>query len=72
MFSYERQRKQFSVAVWLRSMPMQAYGYLLFRLMYFGSYLPYKLSLWLSVKLLFLVRTYSRFFGPKSAGDQEK
>ena len=72
MFNYDRERKQFSAALWLKSLPMQGYGYLLFRLMYYGSYLPYRLSLWLSVKLLFLVRTYSRFFGSKSKGDQVK
>ena len=72
MFSYERERKGFSFSLWLRSLPMQTYGYLLFRLMYYGTYLPYRMSLWLSVKLLFLVRTYSRLFGSKSKGGQEK
>jgi hypothetical protein len=71
LFGYQRDGKQFRFGTWLKSVPMQVYGYLLFRLMYYGSFLPYKMSLWLSTKLLILVRTYSRFFGSKSTPAQE-
>jgi hypothetical protein len=70
-FGYEREKKQFRIGTAIMSLPMQVYGYLLFRLMYYGSFLPYKMSLWLSTKLLFLVRTYSRFFGSKQLTAQE-
>jgi hypothetical protein len=70
-FSYERGKRQFSLGTAVKSLPMQVYGYLLFRLMYYGSFLPYKMSLWLSTRLLFLVRTYSRFFGSKQPAAQE-
>lgn len=69
-FGYERENKAFHPGLRLKSLPMQAYGYLLFRVMYYGSFLPYRLSLWLSTRLLFLVKTYSRFFGKKKAADQ--
>ena len=72
MFGYTREQKRLCPGLLILSLPMQVYGYLLFRLMYYGSYLPYKMSLWLSVKLLFLVRTYSRLFGSKSGKNQEK
>lgn len=49
-----------SVADWLRSRPMAIYGWLIFKVYVWGSYLPAKMSLWLSVKLLVLVRTWHR------------
>lgn len=72
MFNYERESRRFSPVLWIRSLPMQVYGYLLFRLMFYGSYLPYRMSLWLSVRLLFLVRTYNRFFGKEPQAGQTK
>jgi len=72
MFNYERESRRCSPVLHIRSLPMQVYGYLLFRLMFYGSYLPYRMSLWLSVKLLFLVRTYNRFFGKEPQAGQTK
>jgi len=37
---------------------MALYGWLIFKLYIGGSYLPAKLGLWLSVKLLVLVRAW--------------
>lgn len=64
---YERVDPRFHLWVFLKTRPMVIYGNLLFRFMQFGSTLPYKLSSWLSIKLLILVRTHHFFFGKKSA-----
>ncbi len=47
----------------IRAYPMMVYGWLIFKVYVAGSYLPARLSLWLSVKLLILVRTYSYLAG---------
>ncbi len=60
LFRYERQNRKFSLSLWFRSLPVRIYGYLIFRIYYYGSMLPAGLSLWLSVKLLVLVRTWYR------------
>ncbi|HPS73935.1 MAG TPA: sulfotransferase [Bacteroidales bacterium] len=72
MFHYDRENRHFRLGLWLKSIPMQVYGYFLFRLMYYGSFLPYKMSLWLSTKLLILVKTYSKLFGSKAPAGQSK
>lgn len=63
IFGYEQQYPDWNPGVYLTTRPLVIYGYLLFKFMQFGSRLPYKLSGWLSVKLLFLVKTYSFLFG---------
>lgn len=65
IFGYAPSAKAFSFKLWMAAMPMSVYGYLIFKLYVAGSYLPSKISLWLSIKLLVLVRTYSYFFGKK-------
>lgn len=62
-FGYITGRKKGDNLRRLRALPMMVYGWLIFRLYVSGSYLPARLSLWLSVKLLILVRTYSFIAG---------
>jgi hypothetical protein len=59
---YERANRKFNLWLWVRSKPLSLYGYLIFKVYVYGSYLPAGLSLWLSVKLLVLVRAYHRIF----------
>jgi len=63
---YHRVDSRFHLALFLKTLPMVIYGMILFKFMQFGSILPYKLSSWISVKLLILVRTHHFFFGKKS------
>jgi hypothetical protein len=65
IFRYERQESGANPMLWLKSRPMAVYGWLIFKLYVWGSYLPSKLSLWLSIKLLVLVRTWHYFSGDK-------
>ncbi len=65
IFKYTRAEEGFSLLLWLRSRPMAIYGYLIFKVYVWGSYLPANLSLWLSVKLLVLVRTWHLLSGKK-------
>lgn len=62
-FGYASQGRKRDRLRMVRALPMMAYGWLIFRLYVAGSFLPARLSLWLSVKLLVLVRTYSYFAG---------
>jgi hypothetical protein len=68
-FGYTRARKG-NLLLWIRSRPMAIYGWMIFKLYVWGSYLPARLSLWLSVKLLVLVRTYHLFMGKKAQADK--
>ena len=72
ILGYEREYKKFSPWIYLKTRPMAIYSYFIFKLMEFGTYLPYGLSSWLSVNLLVLVRTYHFFFGTKTRPAQEK
>lgn len=63
---YERVYPRWHLGTYLKTRPMVIYGTLLFKFMQFGSILPYKLSSWISIKLLILVRTHHYFFGAKS------
>lgn len=72
LFGYRDETPRHTVWTWFRSLPMQVYGYILFRLMYYGSFLPYRLSLALSVRLLALVRLYTRLTGGSAENGQEK
>lgn len=63
LLGYARNQKGFDPARWLRSRPACLYGWLIFKLYYWGSYLPARLSLWMSVRLLVLVRIWHRFSG---------
>jgi hypothetical protein len=60
LFGYESKDVPIGFANRLHVLAMQVYGFLIFRLYVYGSYLPARLSLWLSVKLLVLVRAYSK------------
>ncbi len=62
---YERKFKGFLFLQWIQSLPMVMYGFLIFKIMTFGTYLPYKLAWQLNLKLLLLVRIYSKFTGKK-------
>lgn len=61
-FGYNREHRSFNLLRYLKSIPMAIYGYLIFKIYVWGSYLPSRISLWLSVKLLVLVRTYHLLF----------
>jgi len=61
IFNYSREAKSGNLVFWLKSRPMVIYGYLIFKLYVWGSYLPSKISLWLSIRLLVLVRTWHYF-----------
>lgn len=64
-FNYNRANKRFSLKLWLQCRPMAIYGWLIFKVYVWGSYLPANLSLWLSVKLLVLVRAWHVLSGKK-------
>ncbi len=63
MFHYNREEEGANPMLWLKSRPMAIYGWLIFKLYVWGSYLPAGISLWLSVKLLVLVRIWHYFSG---------
>jgi hypothetical protein len=65
IFHYNETGNGFSPLLWLRSRPMAIYGWLIFKLFVKGSYLPSSVSLWLSVKMLLLVRAWHYFSGKK-------
>jgi hypothetical protein len=65
IFRYEATTKDAHPLLWLKSVPMAIYGYLIFKLYVWGSYLPSRLSLWISVKLLILVRIAHYFLRKK-------
>lgn len=65
IFHYIQKKKGPSPRLWLQSRPMVFYGYLIFKLYFWISYLPSRISLWLSLKLLMLVRTWHYFKGEK-------
>jgi len=77
IFHYQRAQVGMNPGLWLKSLPMALYGCLIFKLYIWGSFLPSRISLWLSVKLLVLVRIWHFFFGiphpltPSSAGEGE-
>ena len=62
-FKYVDRAEKNRLWLWLQSRPMSIYGWLLFKLYYWGSYLPSSVVLWLSVKLLVLVRAWHFFKG---------
>lgn len=72
IMGYSRKTKKFSWSVYMKSLPMAVYGKILFRLMQWGSLLPYRSSRWLSLNLPKLVRFYSRFSEKSAVVTQEK
>jgi hypothetical protein len=69
---YKRLSTSFSPAVFFKALPMSVYGRILFRLMQWGSLLPYRSSRWIALSLPKLARLYGRFAGKKGPKDQEK
>ncbi len=65
IMGYERLDKRFNPLMYLKSRPLVIYSYFIFKLMEYGTYLPYRLSWWLSLNLLILVKIYSYFTGKK-------
>ncbi|MFH1161140.1 MAG: sulfotransferase [bacterium] len=65
LLGYQRVDPAFHPFIYLRTRPLAIYGTLLFKFYQFGSYLPYKISGWISIRLLILVRTYNFFVGKK-------
>jgi hypothetical protein len=68
---YSRKTTKFSMPVYLKSLPMAVYGKMLFRLMQWGSFLPYRFSRWLSLNLPKLLKVYSRFSEKSAVSAQE-
>ena len=58
IFHYHKPDKGTNLMLWLKSRPMVIYGFIIFKLYVWGSYLPARINLWLSVKLLVLVRAW--------------
>jgi hypothetical protein len=71
ILGYSRKSTDFSLRIWLKALPMAVYGRVLFRLMQWGSLLPYKSSRWIALNLPKLVRIYSRFSEKNAAMSQE-
>jgi hypothetical protein len=57
---YERQFRSFYPGILLHRMVFSIYGFLLFRLMYLGSKLPFPLYNWFSERLPKLAKFYFR------------
>ncbi len=72
LMGYSRETTSFSWGVYVKSLPMAVYGKILFRLMHWASFLPYRSSRWLSLNLPKLVRVYSRFSEKSVVAAQEK
>ena len=68
---YKRLSTRFSPAVFFKALPMTVYGKILFRLMQWGSFLPYKSSRWIALNLPKLARFYGRFSEKSAATNQE-
>lgn len=43
MAGYKREYPGFNIMIWLQSLPMQAYGYLMYKMLLLGDHLPYRL-----------------------------
>ena len=65
LFHYSEAARGLNLRLRFAALPMTIYGYTILKLYQWGSYLPSRLSLWLSIKLLVLVKVYSYFFGKK-------
>jgi hypothetical protein len=63
LFQYSTEKSRVPFKSRIHASLMAFYGFLIFKVYVYGSYLPARLSLWLSVKLLVLVRLYSRLSG---------
>ena len=72
VMGYERREKRFSIAIYLKSLPMAIYTRILFLAMQSGSRMPYSISRWLGQKVLLLVRIYGRYSGKNSQASQER
>jgi len=66
LLNYKKEYPGFNTGLWIKSRPLAIYGWIIFKLMVAASCMPYKMSLWFSLKSLILVKTYSRFFGEKA------
>lgn len=66
IMGYERVYPGFDLKTFLKTRPMVIYCSIIFRLMILGSYLPYNLTRWFTVRLLLLVRSWHYFFGNKA------
>jgi hypothetical protein len=71
VMGYSRETTKFSLAVYMKSLPMAVYGKILFRLMQWGSLLPYRSSRWLSMNVPKLLRIYRRFSEKSAVAAQE-
>lgn len=65
LLGYERKYIRFNLLLYLKFLPLVIYCWLIFKILEFGSYLPYRISLMLNVNLSVLVRTYNFILGKK-------
>jgi hypothetical protein len=72
ILGYERKYKKLNPWIWLKTRPMTIYSYIIFKIMEYGTYLPYKLSMMLTVNLLILVKTYNLISGKKKIPLQKR
>jgi len=66
---YKRETTKFSLSLYFRSLPMVLYGRILFRLMQWGSLMPYRCSRWLSMNIPRLLSVYRRFSEKSAVSD---
>jgi hypothetical protein len=69
VMGYSRETTRFSFRLYLRSLPMILYGKTLFRLMQWGSLMPYRCSRWLSMNMPKLLSVYRRFSEKSAVSD---
>jgi hypothetical protein len=62
---YERKFKGFNILLYLKTRPATWYSWLIFKVLEYGSYLPSRISLALSVNLLVLVRPILSYLAGK-------
>lgn len=72
ILGYDRKYKSFNILYYLKSIPAVIYCYVVFKILEFGSYLPSRVSLMLSLNLLVLVRSYNFIFSKKKKDLQVK
>lgn len=69
---YTRVTTKFSLRLYLRSLPMILYGRVMFRLMQWGSLMPYRVSRWLSMNMPKMLTVYGKFSEKSRVHDPEE
>jgi hypothetical protein len=69
ILDYERLSRKVSPGLFILTRPVMIYAFLLFWMMQLGFHLPYRISGWLTVRLLILVKTWFLLFGRQRKQD---